>query len=135
MQNLTIRLKLVAGSIADHRFVRAVAVRNSHQVKVEALDIAQFSLANGIITVDSSIGVKVAHNFIHDSFSNSTIRRGQITGITVDDNRIQGRHSSDILIERNVIRRLTVGDHFRAKFGFETDGRGASASAGKQHQC
>ena len=123
VHNLTIRLMRVNGNIAENRFVRGITVRNSSNVTVTSNDLAEFSLANGIITVDSSSDVYLGYNNIHDCYSNYTGgSRGQITGITVDDNRINGVASTRMTIERNVIRRLAVGSDFEARWGYETDG-------------
>lgn len=98
---------------AEDRYVIGIDVRASRRVTLERLRLRGFSLAPGIVTIRSSEEVRVASLLIHDSCTASTqlpvdVPAFQITGISIDDVRVERRGSARLIIENNVIAGLRM---------------------------
>jgi hypothetical protein len=97
----------------DDRYVIGIDVRSADKVVIDRLRLRGFSLAPGIITIRSSKEVVVSNSIIHASCTQSTrvpdpphVPSFQITGISIDDTRVDGRGSERIRIINNVITDL-----------------------------
>lgn len=109
----------------DNRYVIGIDVRRASQARLQALKLRGFSLAPGIVTVRSSNDVLIQGLLIHDACTASThvpedVPSFQVTGISVDDTRVDGRGSTRLRIVDNVITDLRMLPHTRR--GNQSDG-------------
>lgn len=97
----------------DERYVIGIDVRQAAQVQLLRLKLRGFSLAPGIVTVRSSQDVQIRGLLIHASCSASTqvpadVPSFQVTGISVDDSRVNEVGSRRLRIQNNVIANLRM---------------------------
>ena len=112
-RDIAIRDLFIIKEFEDNRYVIGVDVRASSRVKIQRLRMRGFSLAPGIITIRSSDQVEVSSTLIHDACTASNqvpedAASFQITGIAIDDTRVNKRGSTRIVIENNVIANLRM---------------------------
>ncbi|OYU32006.1 MAG: hypothetical protein CFE39_05430 [Comamonadaceae bacterium PBBC2] len=97
----------------DDRYVIGLDIRESSRVTVQRVRLRGFSLAPGIITIRSSADVKIISSLIHASCTQSKtvpadLNSFQLTGISVDDARINGRETTGLRLSNNVIGDLRM---------------------------
>ncbi len=124
-RNIIIQDFFLVKEYEDDRYVIGVDIRASEQVRVERLRVRGFSLAPGIINVRSSKTVEISNSLVHASCTRSRtvptlLSTFQITGILIDDTRINSVDSSSIIIKNNVITDLVM-DRVTNR-GDQTDG-------------
>lgn len=117
LYNFKIRL---VGTPSEDNIVVPIAVRDSSASRAEWVEITAFKKTTGLFSVDTCLDCDFVHNYLHDCSTNGA-SNGQLSGFTVDDNRISGG-SERLNISFNKIRDLTVGASFLAAFGYQTDG-------------
>jgi parallel beta-helix repeat protein len=108
-------------SYVDDRALVAVRMMSSSNVNIMGVEMSGFSKANGIVSIDTCTDCNVYQPYIHDCTTDSA-STGQVTGITVDDNRIGGVSSTRCGVYGGTIRDITVGPAFLAAFGYQSDG-------------
>lgn len=114
----------IISELSDGRTVDAITARNCTNVKIVGNEIANFPNTRSI-TLASVIGGEVSSNWIHDCATNFTgwsPLRPQITGVEIDNDRVNSVNSARLRISDNRIERLTVGAAVLAYAGYETDG-------------
>lgn len=109
----------------DDRYVIGVDVRASSRVRIQRVRMRGFSLAPGIITIRSSDQVEVSSTLVHDACTASNevpedVATFQITGISIDDSRVNKRGSTSVVLQNNVIANLRMIP--RTYRGTQTDG-------------
>lgn len=124
-RDIIIRDFFLVKEYEDDRYVIGVDIRASEQVRVERLRVRGFSLAPGIITVRSSKTVDISNSLVHASCTRSQavptlLSTFQITGILIDDTRINSVDSTFVSIRNNVITDLVM-DRVTGR-GDQTDG-------------
>jgi len=98
-----------------------LAVRDADRVKI--IDCTIFNFAKSIgLRVDSSVNSEFRDNKIHDFFTDDVISGGQLTGISMDDNRVGAEPSFGCIVSGNRIYNINVGANFEALYGYQTDG-------------
>jgi hypothetical protein len=127
-RNVTFRAFKLRFESTEGRSVDGIMARNVDGLVIDGVEISGFPAGVGI-RLSSIVGESsVTHNRIRDFSSNTDFSktypggRAQITGIEVDNDRINGVYSKGIVISDNQIMNLTVGPIFLAAHGFETDG-------------
>jgi Pectate lyase superfamily protein len=124
-EDVTVQGLFIVKEWVDDQYVIAIDVRQAARVVLRGLRLRGFSTAPGIITVRSSNDVEIRNNLIHASCSASVrvpddVASFQITGISVDDSRVDGRGSQKVRVLHNVILDLRMtGDTVR---GDQSDG-------------
>jgi hypothetical protein len=108
-------------SYVDDRALVAVRIVSSSKVRIDSVDMSNYSKANGIVSIDTCNDCAVTNSVFRDSTTNSATT-GQVTGVTIDDNRIGGVSSMRTKLIGNTFRDLTVGAAFLALYGYQTDG-------------
>jgi hypothetical protein len=98
----------------------AVRMVSCSGVKIKDVEMSGFSKANGVVSIDTSNDWEVNGCYFHDCTTNSATT-GQVTGVTVDDNRIGGVSSLRGRIYGNDFRDITVGAAFLALYGYQSD--------------
>lgn len=122
---IAIRDLFIVKEFEDDRYVIGIDVRASTRVRIQRVRLRGFSLAPGIITIRSSDQVEVSSTLIHDACTASTKVPGdvpsfQVTGISIDDTRVDRRGSTRIVLQNNVIADLRMIP--RTPRGTQTDG-------------
>ena len=136
--NILVSDIFIVKAYEDDRYVIAMDIREASHVKIERVQVRGFSLAPGIITIRSSDEVDILSSLIHGTCTQTSVLPAdipsyQITGISVDDSRIDQRDSSNIRLQNNVIYELTMIPS--AGRGVQTDGinfSGVGAGAGSK---
>src|SRR6185295_2282872 len=112
----------------EGRYVDAIVARNVDTLTIVGIDISGFPVGTGI-KVASIVGPSsISRNHIHDFHSNTDFSKAypgsgpQITGIEVDNDRVNGVATRNLVIADNEIANLTVGPVFLAAHGYQTDG-------------
>jgi hypothetical protein len=108
-------------SYVDDRALVAVRIVSSSKVRIDSVDMSNYSKANGIVSIDTCNDCFVTRCIFRDSTTNSATT-GQVTGVTIDDNRIGSVSSQRLNITNNVFRDITVGASFLALYGYQSDG-------------
>lgn len=126
IQNITLRGFKLESQVADSRKVGGIAARNVKNLIVEDIEIFGFPVGVGI-RVSSIIGKsRICRNYIHDFTTNAAwdgaSPQPQITGIEVDNDRINSVYSSGLTISENNIKDLTFGATTIAAYNYQTDG-------------
>jgi parallel beta-helix repeat protein len=105
----------------DDRALCAIRAVSASRVRIDGVDFSNYSKCNGIVSIDTGTDCAVTNCIFRDCTTNSATT-GQLTGVTVDDNRIGGVSSLRTKIIGNTFRDLTVGASFLALYGYQTDG-------------
>jgi hypothetical protein len=105
-------LHIVTERVED-RYVIAIDVRAAHDVRLAGLRIRGFGLAPGIVTIRSSLRTHLSDSLIHAACSESRtvpadLPSFQITGVSIDDSRVDGVSSGSLRLLNNVIRDLRL---------------------------
>lgn len=113
-------LRLRQRDMVSGRRVNGISIRRSNDV---VLDQAEVWGANSgyPIGIDSCSGIRLLSPHAHDCMIVSDTLK-QLTGICVDDNRLNGVSSSDIEIRSPRILNMLADDAFVAAHGYQTDG-------------
>jgi hypothetical protein len=114
----------IESQVLDGRAVDGVIARNCKNITISKNEIKNFPVSRCIV-VCSVVNGFILDNYIHDCTTNYTgwaPLRPQITGIDVDDDRVNSIESSNLIISGNIISDLTVGASVLAYAGYETDG-------------
>lgn len=116
----------------DDVYLKPILFEYVSEADISNNEIWNFSRGRGLITGNNWDGGSVRHNYLHDTYSNSTSGTGQnlqVTGIEFDNDSdsltdLNGmRYSSrDVLIHGNEIRNITVGEAARQALGYQADG-------------
>lgn len=109
--NIAVRDLFIVKEFEDERYVIGIDVRAASRVRLERLRLRGFSIAPGIITIRSSDDVEVSSTLIHGACTASRqvpqdLAAFQISGISLDDNRVDGRASRRVVLRNNVIADL-----------------------------
>ena len=134
-RNVTFRAFRLRFESTEGRSVDGIMARNVDGLVIDGVEISGFPAGAGI-RLSSIVGQSaISNNRIRDFSSNTDFSkaypggRGQITGIEIDNDRING-DSRNIVISNNQITNLTVGPVFLAAHGYETDGINIHAGTG-----
>jgi len=122
----------VISEVADGRAVDAIVARNCTNLQIVDNEIANFPVTRAVVGASIIVG-EISRNYIHDCTTNYTgwsPSRPQITGIDIDDDRINSIVSQRLRICDNIISDLTVGAAVLAYAGYETDGINIQNSPG-----
>jgi hypothetical protein len=109
----------------------AFGIQSSSNVKVDKVDITGFTKSS-IVKFDSCFNCGITRSEIHDCLLASTTS-GQLTGVDIDNNRVNEISSQACFVEDNRIYNLTVSAAFLASFGYQTDGVNVSFQASTEH--
>jgi len=109
----------------DARVLRGVLARNA--IDLEISDVHVSGLPVGVAFCLASVrgNSRVSRCRAHDCRSDMNWGRGahpQITGLEIDNDRVAGIGTRDLLVENFRAEDLTVGPAFAAAHGWETDG-------------
>jgi len=107
-----------------NRYVTAVTARNCKNLTIESLEIYNFPVGVGIRLASVIGNSKVCNNYIHDFYDDTIYLplRPQITGIEIDNDRVNSISSDGIDISSNTIENITLSAASIAAHGYETDG-------------
>lgn len=115
----------------DGRVLRGVVARNA--ANLELAEVGVSGLPVGVAFCLASVrGGRLSHCRAHDCRSDMNWGRDahpQITGLEIDNDRIAGLGTSDLVVEDFRAEDLTVGPAFLAAHGYETDGINICATA------
>lgn len=113
----------------DEVYLKPVHFEYCSDIDISGNDIGGFSRGDGLITVNNIDDGRIAENYLHDCWTDSTDADPQITGITVDPDAdsltdLHGRRyaSRGLHIVGNTIRNLTLGEAARTALNYQTDG-------------
>ncbi len=113
---------ILESEVLDGRVLKGIAVLNALMPVIQGVEIFGLPVSSGIC-LNSVIDGVVEHNYIHDCTTNvSGFALPQITGIEVDNDLVNGVLSSNININFNKIKNLTVGQVTLSEKGYQTDG-------------
>lgn len=114
----------------EGRCVDGIVARNCNNVEISGNELFDFPCSKGIVVASLGENSRICDNYIHD-FSSDTDWGGSvtsahvnITGIDVDDDRVNDIQSLGILIQGNVIENLGHGTTGVATYGDQADGIG-----------
>jgi hypothetical protein len=112
----------ITSEVGDGRVVDAIVARNVEELRIERCEISRFPVGCAIRAA-SLVGGSICDNWIHD-FTSSAVwgSAPQITGVELDNDRVNSVGSIGVRICRNSIRDLTVSGSLLSTYGFETDG-------------
>lgn len=112
----------ITSEVSDGRAVDAIVARNVKEVRIEKCEISGFPVGCGVRAA-SLVGGSICDNWIHD-FTSATAwgSQPQITGIELDNDRINSVGSAGVRICRNSIKDLTVTGSLLSTYGYQTDG-------------
>lgn len=123
--NVELKDFIIKSEVSGNRLVDAITARNVNGLNIDGVEIYGFPVGCGVRAA-SVIGDSVIKNCkIHDFTDNTNWGVGtnpQITGIEIDNDRINSIGSKSIRILHNSIQNLTVGATFLAAHGYQTDG-------------
>ncbi len=110
---ITLSDLFIVKAFEDDRYVIGIDVVQARAVNIRRVRLRGFSVAPGIVTIRSSHGVTVESSLIHASCTRSTtvppdVGSFQITGISVDDSRVEGEGSTGLRLFNNVIAGLNM---------------------------
>ncbi len=105
---------------APESWVSGVQISSARRALVHNVDMSGFNRGD-LVALDSCFDSAVTDCTLRDSRIDASTT-GQLTGVSVDDNRRGGVDSRNVGILRNTIRSLTVTPAFDAAFGYQTDG-------------
>ncbi|MCJ7995902.1 right-handed parallel beta-helix repeat-containing protein [Rhizobium cremeum] len=125
---------ILESEVLDGRVLKGIAVLNARNVVISGVEI--FGLPVGTAICFNSVVNSVAvHNYIHDCTTNVTgFTLPQITGIEVDNDLVNNVISSNLKINFNTIKNLTVGAATLAEDGYQTDGINIARELSYGHQ-
>jgi len=111
--DIAIRDLFIVKEYEDDRYVIGIDVRDSRRVAIQRVRLRGFSLGAGLLTIRSSDDVEVSSSLIHDACTASErvpedVASFQITGISIDDTRVDNRGSTGLLIRNIVIADLRM---------------------------
>ncbi|MFX0099115.1 MAG: hypothetical protein ACFFCS_05995 [Candidatus Hodarchaeota archaeon] len=118
--NVTLRNFKLFMDYKDHVNNIGIAARNSSNVTIFNIELTGFSISCGVISVDACNNSAIVQNHVHDIYSNSP-NGTQITGIKIDDNRVND-NSYNIAIINNTVSNLSVGPLFQDAVRYQVDG-------------
>jgi hypothetical protein len=112
-RDIELRDLFIVKAYEDDRYVIGVEIREASNVALRRVRLRGFSLAPGIVTIRSSDDVDIVGSLIHDACTQSVtlpedIASFQITGISIDDSRVNGRGSTGLHFMNNVIGDLRM---------------------------
>jgi parallel beta-helix repeat protein len=121
----------VTSEVSQGRLVDAIVARNVKNVRIKDCEISGFPVGCGVRGA-SLLGGEISGNFIHDFTDNAVWGSApQITGIEIDQDRVNSVSSVGVNISGNRIKDITVGATVLASWGYQTDGINiAHASSG-----
>lgn len=116
----------IVSEVSGGRLVDGIVCRNVIEPRIECVEVSGFPVGCGI-RASSVTGGRFSRNYIHDFTDNTdwTAQAGQnpqLTGIELDNDRVNGVASSRLTICENDILNMTVGATFIAAHGYQTDG-------------
>jgi hypothetical protein len=115
---------VIESEVSDGRFVDAVVARNCSNLEISNVEIFNFPVGRTICLASATNSI-VTENYIHDCTTNANFGvspKPQITGIEIDNDRVNSIFSERLLIANNRIRNLTLGATALGLYGYETDG-------------
>jgi len=112
----------ITSEVGDGRVVDAIVARNVQELRVERCEISRFPIGCGVRAA-SLVGGSICDNWIHD-FTSSAVwgTQPQITGVELDNDRVNSVGSAGVRVCRNVIKDLTVSGSLLSTWGYQTDG-------------
>lgn len=116
----------VVSEVSGGRLVDAIVCRNVTEPRIECVEVDGFPVGCAI-RASSVIGGRFSRNYLHDFTDNTdwsaqSGQNPQLTGIEIDNDRVNGVSSSRLSISENDIANFTVGATFLAVHGYQTDG-------------
>lgn len=118
------------------RVIVPIAARNAKDVQIVGNDLTGFG-GGTLVALDSVVGnSRVQDNYLHDctengnAFSDGTV---QLTGVEVDQFRVNSVPSQGIAIHDNTIVGLTFGAAAFTAYGYQTDGININGSGSYRH--
>lgn len=114
----------IISEVSDGRAVDAIVARNCTNLRIVDNEIANFPVTRAVVGASIIVG-EISRNYIHDcttSYTGWAPLRPQITGIDIDDDRVNSIVSQRLRICDNIISDLTLGAAVIAYAGYETDG-------------
>lgn len=112
----------------EGRYLDGIVARNVQGLLIERVEISGFPIGSGIkvasVRGDSAIRDNIVRDFSSDTSFAVTYAGAipQITGIEVDNDRVNGIGTQGLSIASNRIANLTVGPVMRAAHGYQSDG-------------
>ncbi|HEU4986855.1 MAG TPA: right-handed parallel beta-helix repeat-containing protein [Rhizobiaceae bacterium] len=123
----------IYSDVQGGRLLNAIVARNVIDLDIRDNHIRDFPVGCGIKVASVRGNSRIEGNRIHDFTDDTDWGVGvnpQITGIEVDDDRVNSIYSVALSIKGNRIAGLTVGSTFLAAHGYQTDGINISAPSG-----
>lgn len=112
----------------EGRYLDGIVARNVQGLLIERVELSGFPIGSGIKVASVRGGSAIRDNVVRDFSSNTSFAARyagaipQITGIEVDNDRVNGIGTQGLSIARNRIANLTVGPVMRAAHGYQSDG-------------
>jgi hypothetical protein len=121
-QNVRIEHVALISEQRPGRRLRGIVGQNVSNCTIKDVEIANFPTAVGI-ALASARGCRLTKVSVHD-FSDNTAwdLLAQSTGIEIDNDIVNGRPTSDTLVEGFRIARLRMSGPLLKKWGYQTDG-------------
>jgi hypothetical protein len=123
-ENILIHGIKIQYEFLDGTSVDGIVARNCNNIEISNVEIFGFSNTKAlrIASIKDSF---ITNNYIHDcsiAYTGWLPLRPQITGIEIDNDRVNSIFSNRVNVTNNVIKNLTLSAPAITAYGYETDG-------------
>lgn len=122
--------------VSDGRYLNGIVARNVRRLVIDSVELFGFPVAK-LIKLDSIVGGGIVRNcFLRDCTTNVDYspQSVQMTGIDIDNDRVNGVASEGLIVTKNQIRDLTFGPVAIAAHSYQTDGINVSQESSVGHE-
>jgi hypothetical protein len=123
-ENILIHGIKIQYEFLDGTSVDGIVARNCNNIEISNVEIFGFSNTKALL-IGSIKDSFITNNYIHDcsiAYTGWLPLRPQITGIEIDNDRVNSIFSNRVNVTNNVIKNLTLSAPAITAYGYETDG-------------